>query len=87
MLGLIKPVPCQYQAPHLHPSVYLVYILINSSNTNTYDQVTNYLDIMIFFGKNYFWAQEAQHPQFLLQWPLTLYMMRSIFFGANPNGP
>ena len=39
--------------------------------------------MVIFFWKNYCGAQEAQYPQFLLQLPLTHYILRSIFFWTH----
>ena len=51
-----------------------------------YDQVTNYLDMVIFFlKKNIVGPQEAQDPRFWLPWTMTHYILRSTFFWAHPT--
>ena len=60
---------------------------MNSDIVLTYDQVTNYLDMVIFFWKNIVGPQEVQYPQFLLQLPLTHYILRFIFFWTHSTPP
>ena len=49
---------------------------------------SHFLDMVIFFLKKIIVGpQEAQNPQFLLQLPLTHYILRAIFFRTHSTPP
>ena len=51
---------------------------------NSYDQVTNYLDMVIFLKKTIVGPQEAQDPRFWLPWTMTHYILGPIGFWTPP---
>ena len=62
--------------------------ILNIVISSTYVKVSRDLESCIFFvKKNIVGPQEAQYPQFLLQLPLTHYILRSIFFRTHSTPP
>ena len=62
--------------------------ILNIVISSTYVKVSRDLESCIFFvKKNIVGPQEAQYPQFLLQLPLTHYILRSTFFRTPPTPP